>query len=71
MKRERPTIPRMPPVRVFRLGSEPGDDLSRQSTAAERVEMVATLSQRMWDLTGRAVPAYARERMPVRVLRGA
>ena len=71
MKRERPTIPRMPPVRVFRLGSEPGDDLSRQSSPAERLEMVATLSQRMWDLTGRVVPTYARERMPVRVLRRA
>lgn len=58
------------PVRVFRLGDEPaGDDLSSSTTADERLEMVTELSRRMWELTGRAMPAYTRAEMPIRVVR--
>ncbi|MGI8519088.1 MAG: hypothetical protein ACR2MC_00505 [Actinomycetota bacterium] len=59
------------PVRVYRLGDEPGDDLSAVSTPEERLAMVAELSRRMWELTGRPVPSYSRAAMPGRVLRPA
>lgn len=45
------------PVRVYRLGREPGDDLSAVSTPEQRLAMVAELSRRMWELTGRPVPS--------------
>ncbi len=46
-------------VRVYRLGEEPGDDLSGTTTAAERIALVWELSRRMWALGGwqeQAVP---------------
>jgi hypothetical protein len=52
-------------VRLHRLGEEPGDDLSRTTTAEERLEMVETLSVEAWALTGRPFPSYARHEMPV------
>ena len=57
------------PVRVFRLGEEPGDDLSASTTVTERLEMVWTLRDRMWALTGLPLPAYRRSEIPVRILR--
>lgn len=57
------------PVRIFRLGEEPADDLSLVTTAEERLAMVGELSRRMWELTGRPVPSYRRATMPGRVLR--
>lgn len=57
------------PARVFRLGEEPGDDLSGVTTAEERLEMLAELSRRMWELTGRPTPSYTRATIPVRVTR--
>lgn len=58
------------PVRVFRLGEEPGDDLSLETTAEQRLAMVSELSARMWALTGKPVVQYTRAEMPVRVIRG-
>jgi hypothetical protein len=58
-------------ARVYRLGEEPGDDLSAVSTAEERLAMLAELSRRMWSLTGRPVPSYSRAEMPGRVVRRA
>jgi hypothetical protein len=59
-------------ARVSRLGTETGgDDLSETTTAAERIELVQVLSRRMWELTGRPWPAYARSAMPGRVVRRA
>ena len=60
------------PVRRFRLGEEPGDDLSRTSTVEERLEMLETLSAEAWALTGKPLPTYARHEAPVarRRLRG-
>jgi hypothetical protein len=55
------------PVRIFRLGDEPPDDLS-STTAEERIAMVAELSARMWELTGRPLPSYTRATMPVRIV---
>ncbi|MGH7579666.1 MAG: hypothetical protein ACREM9_05800 [Gemmatimonadales bacterium] len=57
------------PARVYRLGQEPGDDLSACSTPEQRLEMVSKLSRRMWELTGRPVPSYPRSAMPGRVYR--
>jgi len=57
------------PVRRFRLGAEPGDDLSASTTPAERIAMVWTLTLEAWALTGRAIPGYGRADMPVRIQR--
>jgi len=57
------------PIRIFRLGDEPDDDLAAVTTVAERVEMVWILRDRMWELTGRARPSYARSEIPVHVIR--
>ena len=56
---------------VHRLGDEPGDDLSRETTAEQRLEIVAVLSRRMWELTGRPARTYDRASMPGRVFRPA
>jgi len=58
-------------VKVYRLGEEPGDDLSALSTPEQRLAMVTELSRRMWELTGRPMPSYPRAAMPVRILRRA
>ena len=58
-------------ARVYRLGEEPGDDLSALSTPEQRLTMVAVLTRRMWELTGQPVPSYERAAMPGRVLRPA
>lgn len=55
-------------VRICRLGEEPRDDLSDVTTVAERLAMVAELSRRMWELTGRPNPSYDRWEMPVRIV---
>lgn len=60
---------RLTTARVVRLGEEPRDDLSSALTPAERIELVATLSRRMWELTGRPFPRYSRAEMPGRVVR--
>jgi hypothetical protein len=57
------------PVRKYRLGDEPGDDLSSTTTAEERVAMVWELTQRAWALSGRPIPDYERSEMPVHVRR--
>lgn len=57
------------PVRVFRLGEEPDEDLASSTTAEERLDMVAELSRRMWELTGREVPSYSRATIPMRLVR--
>lgn len=50
---------------VFELGAEPGDDLSHMTTAEERLRMLDVLSQRMWELSGLALPGYSRDSMPI------
>ena len=57
------------PLRVYRLGEEPGDDLSATTTLAERLEMMWTLRDRMWELTGRPLPTYRRSEIPIVVVR--
>ena len=56
-------------VRVFRLGEEPSDDLSDSTTAEERFEMVAMLSERMLEFSPTPPSTNARRGSPVRVIR--
>ena len=55
------------PVRKFRLGEEPADDMAG-TTVEERVEMVWQLTLDAWSSAGREIPTYRRSEMPVRVL---
>lgn len=64
-KDEEPTAPKAPensrrrgdwPVRVYRLGEEPGDDLSATTTPEERIAMVWQLTLDAWAMAGRELP---------------
>lgn len=55
-------------IRIYRLGTEPGDDLSVTTTAEERVALVWELSRRLWDLGGQPRPAVPRDRLPIRII---
>jgi len=57
------------PVRVYRLGEEPEDDLS-ETTPEQRLAMIWELSVDAWTLSGRPFPEYSRAETPVRVIRG-
>ncbi len=57
------------PVRIYRLGAEPGDDLSATTTPEERVALVWELSRRLWALTGQPSLAGPRDQLPIRVIR--
>ena len=57
------------PVRKFRLGEEPDDDLSGTTTAKERLEMMWPMTVDAWTLAGRTIPDYPRDKAPVRVIR--
>jgi len=57
------------PVRAYRLGQEPVDDLRTTTSAAERVAMVWQITQDAWSLAGRTIPEYLRHQTPVRVVR--
>lgn len=59
------------PVRVFRLGDEPSDNLSDHTTAEERLAMMWPLAVAAWTAGGRPLPEHARQHMPVRIIRGA
>ena len=51
------------------LGSDSSDDLTGIMSAEERIALVWTLTERMWELTGRPLPVYSRAEMPVVVIR--
>lgn len=53
------------PVRVYRLGEEPGDDLSGETTPAERLAMMWPLALEAWAVAGRALPSYRRHELPL------
>jgi len=57
------------PVRRFPVGEEPGDDLSRCTTAAERLGMMWELAVEAWRMSGREIPAYDRRAAPGSVVR--
>ena len=58
------------PGKVYRLGDEPSDDLSRSTSPEERLAMMWELAEAGWIWAGRSFPVYDRVRMPGRVLRG-
>jgi hypothetical protein len=53
------------PVRIFRQGAEPADDLSASSTPQERLAMLERLTLEAFALGGGALPAYPRAETPV------
>jgi hypothetical protein len=55
--------------RVYGLGEEPRDDLMSATTVAERIELVAQLSRRAWELTGKPWPSLPRAKWPLTVIR--
>jgi hypothetical protein len=57
------------PVKVYRLGEEPSDDLSEATSPEERLAMMWELAERGWVLAGRSFPRYERENTPGRILR--
>lgn len=57
------------PVRKFKLGEEPSDDLSDITTAAERLAMMWPLALQAWALARRPLPTYDRSRIPIRMYR--
>ncbi len=54
-------------MRIFRLGAEPGDDLTTTTTAEERLQMMWPLAVDAWTLAGRPLPSYSRTEAPVSV----
>jgi hypothetical protein len=56
------------PIRRYRLGEEPGDDLSATTTAAERLAMVWELTLDTWASAGKPLPAYSRAETPIRAV---
>jgi hypothetical protein len=50
------------PVKAFRLGEEPGDDLSERTTPEERIAMMWRLAIDAWTSIGRPAPAGVHER---------
>ncbi len=59
------------PVRAYRLGEEPAEDLSAVTTAAERLAMMWPLALDAWAAAGRPLPDYPRHQAPVRIVRRA
>jgi hypothetical protein len=57
------------PVRVFRLGAEPPDDLSGTSTPEQRLAMMWPLALEAFALTRRPLPEYRRFDTPVALRR--
>lgn len=56
------------PVRRCALGAE-SDDLSAETTAAERIAMMWPLALEAWRVAGLPIPDYAREDTPARLVR--
>jgi hypothetical protein len=53
------------PARIVPLTSREAGEARVGGTAAERLALVAELSDRAWKLSGRALPTYTRATMPV------
>ena len=53
------------PIQKFRLGAEPGDNLSLTTTTENRLEIMWLLALEAWSLTGQAIPDYERKDAPI------
>lgn len=67
MEKEKASERRSWPVRVYRLGEEPRDDLSGSTSAEQRLAMVWELTLDAWALAGLPISTYARHETPVSV----
>jgi hypothetical protein len=65
MDEERLSRRRSWPVKVYRLGAEPGDDLSGQTTPEARLAMMWELAVEAFTLAGGRLPSYGRHETPV------
>ena len=54
-------------VRVYRLGEEPTDDISGETTPEERLGMMWRLTLEAWQAAGRPIPSYDRAHIPARL----
>ncbi|MEX2182216.1 MAG: hypothetical protein WD771_09260 [Gemmatimonadaceae bacterium] len=54
-------------ARIVPLASDEASDARVGGTADERLALVRELTQRMWALTRRPIPAYSRSTMPVKL----
>ena len=52
-------------MRVYRLGSEPSEDLSATTTPEQRLAMMEPLAREAFALSGQPLPAYRRADSPV------
>jgi hypothetical protein len=59
------------PIRRFRLGEEPPDDLTAVTTAEDRLGMMWRMAREGWAVAGRSLPGYQRSEMPSRLYRPA
>ena len=57
------------PIRRFRLGEEPPEDLTGVTTAEERLRMMWVMAREGWALAGRSLPSYLRSETPSRLYR--
>lgn len=51
------------------IHGDPGDDISDQTTASERIAMMAELAEAAWRVSGRPLPQYERSQIPGRIFR--
>lgn len=57
------------PVKRVKLGQE-SDDLSGETSAADRIAMMWPLALEAWGVAGLPIPAYERKDAPSRLVRG-
>lgn len=57
------------PIRRYRLGEEPSDDLSDVTTPAQRLAVMWQLAREGWLLSGRTLPTYDRASITARLYR--
>ena len=57
------------PVKRVTLGQE-SDDLSGETTAADRIAMMWPLALEAWNVAGLPIPEYERKDAPSRLVRG-
>jgi hypothetical protein len=57
------------PIRVYRLGQEPGDDLSATTTPEARLAMMWSLALEGWTLASRPMPDYRRAETAITIRR--
>ena len=53
---------------LYSLGGEPADNLNDTTSAEARIAMMWSLALKAWTVAGRALPMYARQAMPVRII---